>query len=341
MITIVRDDANARGAPASGAAAVPVHFIVLPDVYLLDLAGVADALRNANRVAGRLVFDLRYHGVEDTVRTSLGLPLSTLEPLPDSLADGALVVVAGVTPIDAMDGPAGVAAARWLAAHVTPRQRLACVCAGAFVAARAGLLDGRACTTHHEDCDALQRRYPRTIVQHNRIFVHDGHVMTSAGVTAGIDLALHLIAEHAGPTVAVRVARKLVVYVRRAGGDAQLSPWFAHRNHLHPTVHRAQDAIVAEPTRDWDLPAIATVACTSVRHLSRLFRDELDLTVLDYLRHIRIAVARERLDTTGLSIERVAEAAGFRSAHQMRRAWRRHETGSPGAARSAAARRTT
>ena len=91
--------------------------------------------------------------------------------------------------------------------------------------------------------------------------------MTSAGVTAGIDLALQLIADCADPTVAVRVARKLVVYVRRSGGDAQLSPWFAHRNHLHPAVHRAQDAIVADPARDWDL---ASIAATATKRPSRV-----------------------------------------------------------------------
>ena len=316
---------------------VPVHFIVLPHVYLLDLAGIADALRNANRVAGRTVFDVRYHGVEPAAPTSLGLPLGALEPLPDTLDDGALVIVAGTAPVADVRDRAATAAVRWLAAHVTPRQRLACICAGAFIAARAGLLDGRACTTHHEDCDALQRAHPRALVQHNRIFVQDGHVMTSAGVTAGIDLALHLIAEVAGPPIASLVARKLVVYVRRAGGDAQLSPWFAHRNHMHPVVHRAQDAIVADPARAWDLAAIAAAAHTSVRHLTRLFRDELGISVLGYLQHIRLAIARERLDTTAWTVERVAEAAGFSSAHQLRRVWQRHEQGSPRTARRLAA----
>ena len=313
-----------------------VHFVILPHVYLLDLAGVADALRVANRIAGRTVFDVAYHGVDAEVPTSLGLPLTRLMPLPATLADGALVVVTGVTPIARMQDAAATTAARWLARHVTPRQRIACICAGAFLAARAGLLDGRACTTHHEDCERLQREHPKALVQHNRIFVRDGHVMTSAGVTAGIDLALHLIAEYAGPEVASRVARTLVVYVRRAGSDAQLSPWFAHRNHLHPVVHRAQDAIVADPSRDWDLASIAAAAFTSVRHLSRLFRDEVGVTVLGYLQHIRLAIARERLDTTGWTIERVAEAAGFSSAHQLRRVWRQHEPVSPRAKRALA-----
>ncbi len=315
--------------------AVRVHFIVLPQVYLLDLAGVADALRNANRVAGRTVFEVEYNGVESRASTSLGLPLSDLKPLPDELSEGALVIVVGVASGHPMQGPAATTAAHWLARHVTARHRLACICSGAFLAARAGLLDGRQCTTHHEDCEALQRAHPKALVQHNRIFVQDGHVLTSAGVTAGIDLALHLISEYAGAAVAARVARKLVVYVRRAGADPQLSPWFAHRNHMHPVVHRAQDAILADPTRAWTLASIAQVACTSVRNLSRLFRDETGVTVLAYLQHLRLAIARENLATTALSVDRVAESAGFTSAHQLRRVWRRHGAGSPGVARRA------
>ena len=315
--------------------AIRVHFIVLAQVYLLDLAGVADALRNANRVAGRTVFDIEYNGVESSASTSLGLPLSELKPLPDVLAEGALVVVAGVMASHLMQGPAATIVAHWLARHITARHRLACVCSGAFLAARAGLLDGRLCTTHHEDCEALQRAHPKALVQHNRIFVQDGHVTTSAGVTAGIDLALHLISEYAGPAVAARVARKLVVYVRRAGADPQLSPWFAHRNHMHPVVHRAQDAILSDPTREWTLASIADTACTSVRNLSRLFRDETGVTVLAYLQHIRLAIARESLATTTLSVDRVAESAGFTSAHQLRRVWRRHGEGSPRVGRRA------
>ena len=325
------------GTGRQGDVTVPVHFIVLPHVYLLDLAGVADALRNANEVTGTKAFDLRYHGAEPSVPSSLGIPLSSLEPLPASLTDGAWVIVAGVTPIGAMRGSAAATAVRWLARHVTPRQRLACICSGAFVAARAGLLDGRVCTTHHALCAALQREHPAALVRDNRVFAQDGHVTSSAGVTAGIDLALHLIAGQCGPEVAARVARNLVVYFRRAGGDAQLSPWFAHRNHLHPVVHRAQDAIVADPSHDWDLPSVAAVAATSVRHLSRLFRDEVGITVLGYLQHVRIAIARERLDRTALPIERIAEEAGFRSAHQFRRVWQRHEDGPPSAARRTSA----
>ena len=156
--------------------------------------------------------------------------------------------------------------------------------------------------------------------------------------TAGIDLALHLIARHAGPAVALAVARTLVVYVRRTGSDAQLSPWFAHRNHLHPVVHRAQDAILADPTRDWTLATIADVSHASVRHLTRLFREEAGVTALDYLHDVRLAIAREKFATSDHGVERIAEEAGFSSAHQMRRVLRSRRAPSPTVARERAKR---
>ena len=128
--------------------------------------------------------------------------------------------------------PEAEAAARWLARTVGPGHLLCTVCSGAFLAARSGLLDGRSCTTHHTLTERLAREYPRVKVLENRIFVRDGNVFTSAGVTAGVDLALHLISDLAGPQVAVDVARLLVLYFRRAGADPQLSPWLCHRNHI-------------------------------------------------------------------------------------------------------------
>jgi transcriptional regulator GlxA family with amidase domain len=166
-------------------------------------------------------------------------------------------------------------------------------------------------------------------VLQNRIFVRDGNIYTSAGVTSGVDLALVLIAEKAGPVTAARVARELVVYIRRTANDPQLSSWLAHRNHLHPVLHRAQDAIVENPGHDWTLAEIARAACVSVRTLSRLFREETGTTALHYVEQIRLALARERLATTRLSVERVAESAGFSSALQLRRAAKRHGSASP------------
>ncbi|WP_262363215.1 helix-turn-helix domain-containing protein, partial [Bordetella pertussis] len=129
------------------------------------------------------------------------------------------------------------------------------------------------------------------------------------------------------------VARDLVVYLRRAGTDPAISPWLDGRNHMHPGVHRVQDAIVHNPAAAWTPQTLAAQAHISARHLSRLFAEHAGCTPMDYLYRVRLALARELIRETRLDLEHVAERAGFGSAHHMRRVWRRHESGSPSAAR--------
>ncbi len=208
-----------------------------------------------------------------------------------------------------------------------------CVCAGSVLAGHAGLLGGRACTTHHEHLEELRRVAPGARVLDNRIFVEDGTVFTSAGVTAGLDLALHVIGQQLGAQVAANVARDLVVYLRRAGSDPALSPWVMHRNHLHPAVHRVQDAVARDPAARWGARELSAVACTSARNLARLFAEHANCSPLDYVQLIRFALARQLVTQSRLDLERVAMRAGFRSAQHLRRVWSRWEARPPSALR--------
>jgi transcriptional regulator GlxA family with amidase domain len=210
------------------------------------------------------------------------------------------------------------------------------ICSGALLAGRAGLLDGYSCTTHFRCCAELASVAPRARVLEDRLYVQDGSRLTSAGITAGIDLALHLIAQLTSQAHALAVARYLVVYMRRGGSDPQLSPWLEGRNHVHPVVHRVQDAIAADPRRAWSNTSLAKLAGTSPRHLSRLFRDHTGLNLPDYKNRLRVALAHELIEQTQLDIEHVAERAGFASSRQLRRAWRKCNAPPPRAARAAA-----
>lgn len=211
----------------------------------------------------------------------------------------------------------------WLKSAIRPGIRLVSICSGALLAARAGLPDCCDCTTHHSSTAELARLAPTARVRENRLYVEDGERLTSAGVTAGIDLMLHIVAQMAGHPCALAVARYLVVYLRRGGADPQLSPWLEGRNHIHPAVHRAQDAVVADPTRTWSVDALARVAAISARHLSRLFNEQTEMSVSDYVNRMRIALAQELLTGSRLDMETVAERAGFESTRQLRRAWNR------------------
>ena len=328
--------------------AIPVFVVVPPRLLLLDIAGPIEVLRQANRVQNKVRFDVSYVGPGTCIQTSIGIALSGIQPLPASLPGAAWVVLGGdVEEVmqsggGAMLGKSMADAAdervivEWLRAAIRPGHILISICTGAFLAARAGLLDDFSCTTHHVSCDELARIAPRTRVLENRLFVQDGARHSSAGITAGIDLMLHLIRQAAGQACAAAVARFLVVYIRRNGSDPQLSPWLEGRNHVHPGIHRVQDFIAADLTKSWSLHRLAQIAGTGERHLSRLFHTHVGMSVLGYGNCLRVAHAQMLLRETRLDMERVAEQAGFGSARQLHRTWRKLHQTPPSAARQRA-----
>ena len=319
---------------------IDVLFVILPHSLLLDIAGPAEAFRLANQHRGRRGlpprFRLRFAGPNKTQDTSVGLSIAGLEPLPQKLTTTTWVVVVGQpTEHLGLVTPAVTKTARWLNRRLgdvlrgdVGRHRLVTICSGTLLAARAELLGSRRCTTHHELLPALRVLAPQAKVIDNRVFVVDGPVASSAGITAGIDLALHLIGEECGEPLAASVAEDMVVYLRRSDRDPEQSPFQLHRGHLHATVHRVQDAIIDEPDRDWNMATLARTGHTTERHLLRLFIEHAHVSPLSYLRAIRLERARQALEH-GTSVTRAAEVAGFRSGLQLRRAWHRQWGGSP------------
>jgi len=342
---------------------IDVLFVIVPNSLLLDIGGPSEAFRLANlhREARGLPprFRVAFAGPVATLPTSVGLALGDLAPLPERLDDSQptwVVVVGQPTAHVSHVTPEITVTARWLTDRMrdvlrdrkgrgqrkgdsgkadTPH-RLVTICSGTLLAARAGVLGTRRCTTHHELLPMLRALAPQAEVVENRVFVVDGPLASSAGVTAGIDLALHLISEECGEALAASVAEDMVVYLRRSPRDTELSPFHMHRRHLHPTVHRVQDAIVTEPERDWDMASLADVGHTAERHLLRLFVDHAGISPLHYLRLIRLERARQSLEY-GATVTRAAAAAGFGSDLQLRRAWNREWGGSPRDATRAAA----
>ncbi|SDA15931.1 Transcriptional regulator GlxA family, contains an amidase domain and an AraC-type DNA-binding HTH domain [Methylobacterium sp. UNC378MF] len=320
-----------------------IAFLVIlpPRTLLLDLAGPLEVLRIAGTVQDRVGFAVSYAAPQGLTRCSIGLDLGGAGTLPATIADGTVVLlpgsatrVLGDAPDRAEDAAAEAEIVAWLRAVIRPGHSVVTVCEGALLAARAGLLDGYACTTHHASCERLLAAAPRARVLENRLFVQDRDRFSSAGVTAGIDLMLHLVAEWAGPETAVAVARTLVVYMRRGPDDPQLSPWLEGRSHLHPAVHRAQDAIAGDPARDWSPALLGRVAGASPRNLARLFRLHAGMTVTDAVNRSRIALARDLIAQSDLGLEQVAERAGFGSARHMRRVWRQFHAAAPSSLRS-------
>lgn len=305
-----------------------IYVLIVPGTMLIDLAGISDTFRLA--IALGASYSIQHVGPSIQSSSSIGLSLSGIAPLPSRMTAGGTLIVPGAANAEQdYQSRESAVAAKWMAGAVTSAQRLCTVCSGAFLAAKAGLLDGRTCTTHHSLTDRLASEFPEVSVLHNRVFVRDGNVFTSAGATTGIDLVLQIISLDEGPELALEVARKLVIYFRRSGTDPQLSPWLLYRNHFHKAVHRAQDAVIRNPAKSWTVNDLAQVACTSSRHLARLFQTNTGVSPLSYVRQIRTATAKEIVATSQHSMKAVAEMVGFSSAEQMRRAWQRFEGTNP------------
>ena len=318
---------------------IPVFILVPPDTLLIDIAGPLEVLRYANGEQDRVRFDYRYISAKPRQQTSIGLVLDGLDPLPETLPEQAILVISGslTVGIDEIARDAELnELKRWLARAVRPDTRLVTICSGALLAAAAGLMEGYQCTTHAECLDELKSLAPTASVLENRLYVEDGNRFSSAGISTGIDLMLHLVSRFASPQAALAAARKMVIYLRRSGQDPQLSPWLSGRNHIHPAIHRAQDAIMADPARDWSLPGLAGIAHLSERHLSRLFREHVGQSVVDYVNLMRVTLAQELLKQSRLDMESLAQRAGFASSRHMRRVFAQHHGLSPSAFRKTA-----
>ncbi|MCV9938218.1 helix-turn-helix domain-containing protein [Boseaceae bacterium BT-24-1] len=313
---------------------IPVVVVVPPRVLLLDIAGPVEVLRKANLEQDKVCFTIAYVGPSPETGSSIGLSVAGVQPLPEGLPDHALVIMPGSAEIPLgpprpdweRDAPQEAAIVAWLKQVIRPGIRLASICSGALIAARAGLLDGYECTTHHACTAELAEFAPAARIRENRLYVEDGERLTSAGITTGTDLMLHIVAQISGHAVALAVARYLVVYLRRGGADPQLSPWLEGRNHIHPMIHRVQDAVTADPAADWSVERLADAAAASPRNLSRLFNLHSGMSVTDYVNRMRVALAHDLLAGSRLDMETVAERSGFASSRQLRRVWSRlHE----------------
>ena len=209
-------------------------------------------------------------------------------------------------------------------------RRITSVCSGAFVLGAAGLLDGRRATTHWDACGLLGERYAGVTVEADAIYVRDGEVWTSAGVTAGIDLALALVADDHGPTAAATVARRLVVYLQRSGGQAQFSSLLTAQAAETAPINDLMTWLLDHLTDDLSVAALARHTNLSERQFSRVFKSEVGVTVADHVEAVRLESACRLLETTTRTVEQVAVACGFRAPETMNRVFRRRLNTTPG-----------
>lgn len=296
-----------------------VLIVVYDGVQFLDVAGPLEVFAGARRAAmGSYRIRLASIGGRDVV-TSSGVRLGVETDL--ARVEGGLdtlVVAGGDGFVAAVDDHELVDQVRRLSADA---RRVTSVCTGAFVLAAAGLLDGRRATTHWAYCAELVDRYPTVLVEPNAIFVRDMSIATAAGVTAGVDLALALVEDDLGSAVARQIAKWLVVFLQRPGGQSQFSMWSRSRLPADAALRALLGEIVAEPAADYSIPAMAHRLSVSERHVSRLFARQVGTTPGRYVERTRIEAAQVWLENGADGVDGIARRCGFGSAEIMRRAF--------------------
>jgi transcriptional regulator GlxA family with amidase domain len=291
-----------------------VVIVVFDDVTLLDVAGPAEVFAEANRFGADYRLTVASVDGED-VTTSVGTKFAVTESISSIDAADTVLVAGGENLVGRPIDPALVAAVRAIPGRT---RRLASICTGSFILAEAGLLRGRRATTHWRHAALLARAFPDVDVEPDAIFVRDGEVFTSAGVSAGIDLALALVEQDYGSTLVREVARSLVVYLKRAGGQSQFSVLLEAEPPPASALRAATDAVAADPAADHSVKSLAARASLSTRQLARLFQSELGQTPAHYVEMVRVDAARAALDA-GRSVSDAAQRAGFGSAETLRR----------------------
>jgi transcriptional regulator GlxA family with amidase domain len=305
-----------------------IALVVYPDFEPLDLTGPFSVFAGTDRwlreVQGqeRKAYTLDVLGAEvGVIRAAGGLGV---------MADRSFRTVrSGIDTLLVVGGPGTRGAVQnrellvWLRRMAPRVRRLGAVCTGSFLLAKAGLLDGRRATTHWASGAELARRYPRVIVDADLIFIRDGNIYTSAGVTAGMDLALALVEEDYGRAVALQIARQLVLYVRRPGGQSQFSTLLVAQGSSREPLGELQTWIVENVDADLSVPVLARRVAMSPRHFARVFTREVGLTPGQFVEKVRIEAARRRLEESPQGVKAIAADCGFGSADTMRRAFLR------------------
>ena len=296
----------------------------------LDIVGPIDAFAQVGQIPNaRVRYEISLLGTAPgPIVTSSGVRL-----LPDLLIDDAsepfdTLFIAGSPDVDAESRNIPLAA--WLAEKAPTTRRIASICNGALILGAAGLLEGRRATTHWRFAGELAARYPGVHVEPDQIFVRDGNLYSSAGVATGIDLALALIEQDCGSAVSLAVARALVVFLRRPGGQSQFSVHLQAQLTEHSQLSATSDFVLANLSTDLSIRRLAQRAPMSERSLTRLFQEELQTTPARFVEAARIEAARSLLETGALSIQQIAHHCGFGSTDTMRRAFLRHLRISPG-----------
>jgi transcriptional regulator GlxA family with amidase domain len=303
--------------------ALRILFLIPPKVHGIDLFGPVQVFYEAADLG--FPVSIRFAGSSQTISSAQGLALGNITLLHQVEPNSVDLVIAAGMDLRLIQSDTFRESiqpyANWLKG-LPKKITLASICSGIFLLAEAGVLHNLECTTHWKCTDNLQKMYPTAKVLDNRLFVKDQHVYTSAGMTSGIDMSLYLLEAWYGPIVASKVAREMVVYLRRDAFQSQQSVYLDFRTHLHEGVHRVQDHLMYHPESKNTLEQLADIANMSTRNLTRVFRQATGISILEYKTRLRLELAENLMRNPSYTLAIIAEKCGFEDERQLRRIWK-------------------
>lgn len=303
-----------------------VCFLLFPRVHLMDLAGPVQVFYEASKL-GAAPYYVKFCGIDKEVMSEQGLTLGGMQHYQQvKLKKGDFIFVPGIDFKSFTEGQMDRdirIVSPWLRDHLSRGIQIASVCSGSLVLAAAGLLDRKKCTSHWKCIDYMAQKFPLTNVQTDRLFVQDGNVFSSAGMASGIDMALSILETQHGPVLPAKVAREIVVYMRRNNMDHQQTIYLDYRTHFNPSVHMVQDYIISNPAKNPGLEELAAIGNTSVRTLTRSFKTATGHTIIEFKNAVKVELARTLIHNKSYTMEKISSLCGFQSVRHLRRIWSR------------------
>ena len=305
-----------------------VFFLVPPKVQLLDITGPAHVFYEARQFESNIELHYVSLSKNTNIQSCADVFLGGLEYFQKyELDENDILLIPGVEAdllTDKLFEQSNQDFYRWLRKQADQRAKICAVCTGAYLLAQSMLLDNRRGTTHWKYIEDFEKRFPKVQTVDNRLFVSDNHIYTSAGVSSGIDLSLFLLEEIFGPELVAKVAKEVVIYLRRTADDPQLSIFLQNRNHINERIHTVQDYILRHLQDKITISKLAQIAHMSQRNLTRTFKKTLGMTIGSYIEHIRIEKASQWL-SEGQKVEYVSKQCGFNSPNQLRALFLKHK----------------
>lgn len=297
-----------------------IIFLIMPNANMFDFSGSAQVFHEATEHGFNA--ELKFCTFEENIKTSTKVPLGKIESykkIKPNAGDYIFIGSAEINYVLSKNLNPSQHLLSWLANSYNNGTNICALCNGAFLLGKTGLLDDKDCTTHWKRTKELQDKFPRARVHENVLFIEDERIITSAGATSGVDVALHVLSKLTDDYFTYKISRELVIYTRRSGSNVQQSVFLNYRNHVHVGVHKVQDWLRDHLNEKLTMPELAEIAMMSERNFTRVFKKETNLTVNDYVTLLRKEKIKELMKRSDLSRDQIARQCGLQSVRHLNR----------------------